>query len=94
MGLMDFVPDAPCAVSDPWFFDQTTIDLAQPGLSHCARCKFWKNCDDLVLPAKSNFDGVASGKLWRNGKVLARLDPDIPNRLIIGEEEIMITQQE
>jgi hypothetical protein len=98
MGLMSFVDKAPCATSDPWLFDQTTIDLAQPGLSYCARCKFWQECDDLVAPKKSNYDGIAAGKMWRNGKVLAKLDPDIPNRLIVGEEEeikeISLTQQE
>jgi hypothetical protein len=98
MGLLDFVEKAPCRTSDPWLFDQTTIDLAQPGLSYCARCKFWQECDTLVAPKKSHYDGVAAGKLWRNGNVLAKLDPDIPNRLIVGEEEeiqeISLTQQE
>jgi hypothetical protein len=98
MGLMDFVDKAPCAKSDPWLFDQTTVDLAQPGFSYCARCVFWQECDDLVLPKKSHYDGIAAGKLWRNGKVLAKLDPDIPYRLIVGIEEeieeISLTQQE
>jgi len=98
MGLMDFVDKAPCAKSDPWLFDQTTVDLAQPGLSYCARCKFWQECDDLVLPRKSHYDGIAAGKMWRNGRVLAKLDPNIPNRLIVGEEEEIeepsLTQQE
>jgi hypothetical protein len=98
MGLLDFVEEAPCRTSDPWLFDQTTIDLAQPGLSYCARCKFWNECDALVAPKKSHYDGVAAGKLWRNGNVLAKLDPEIPNRLIVGEEEeieeLSLTQQE
>ena len=95
---MDFVHKAPCAKSDPWLFDQTTIDLAQPGFSYCARCPFWQECDDLVQPQKSHYDGIAAGKLWRNGKVLAKLDNEIPYRLIVGiEEEIeepSLTQQE
>ena len=99
MGLIDFVHKAPCASSDPWLFDQTTVDLAQPGFSYCARCPFWQECDDLVLPKKSHYDGIAAGKLWRNGKVLAKLDPEIPYRLIVGIEEeeieeISLTQQE
>ena len=99
MGLMDFVDKAACAFSDPWLFDQTTVDLAQPALSICSNCKYWNECDELVLPKKSHYDGVAAGKMWRNGKVLAKLDPEIPNRLIVGEEEEPIeelssTQQE
>jgi len=86
MGLLEFVLKAPCSKADPWLFDQFQIDLAQPALAICARCPFWEQCDELVAPRHSHYDGVASGKVWRNGKILAMLDASSPHRLIVGVE--------
>ena len=86
MSLLDFVEQAPCRNSDPWLFDQYQLDLAQPGLAYCRNCKFWNECDALVKPAISHYDGIAAGKVWRNGNVLARLSPESPYELLIGEE--------
>jgi len=86
MGLLEFVLSAPCSTSDPWLFDQYQLDLAQPALAICARCPFWERCDELVKPQNSYFSGVASGKVWRNGKILAMLDDAFPHRLIVGVE--------
>ena len=88
MGLPDFVNDAPCRSADPWLFDQYQIDLAQPALSYCARCKFWQECDSLVQPQTNHYDGIVAGKVWRNGRILAKLDAYSPNRLVVGEESI------
>lgn len=85
MGL-DFVEKAPCRNADPWLFDQSEIDLALPGLQYCKVCPFWQDCDDLVAPAKSHYEGIAAGKVWRNGRVLAKLDASSPNRLTVGED--------
>ena len=87
MSLLDFVEQAPCRNSDPWLFDQYQLDLAQPGLALCRNCIFWKECDALVKPASSHFDGIAAGKVWRNGNVLARLSPDSPYELLLGDEK-------
>lgn len=86
MGLLDFAPEAPCRDADPWLFDQYQLDLAQPGLAYCRGCPFWENCDELVKPRQSHYDGIAAGKVWRNGKVLARLDKNSPFRLVVAEE--------
>lgn len=90
----EFVALAPCAEADPWLFDQHHIHLAMPALNHCSHCPFWKECDEWVEPAKYFYDGVVSGKVWRNGKILARLDESSPNRLLLGESEIEIGTSE
>ncbi len=86
MGLTDFIDDAPCRSADPWLFDQHQIDLAQPALQYCKRCIFWDNCDALVKPRASSYDGVCAGRVWRNGRLLAKLDATSHNRLLVGEE--------
>jgi hypothetical protein len=88
MSLIDFVNEAPCRNSDPWLFDQHQIELAVPALNICKGCKFWEECDSLVKPKSNFYDGVVAGKLWRNGRILAKLLSESPNCLIIGEEQI------
>lgn len=86
MSLPDFIHDVPCRSADPWLFDQYQIDLAQPALAYCYRCKYHQECDNLVQPRQNHYDGIVAGKVWRNGRVLARLDATSPNRLTVGEE--------
>ena len=81
-----FVSLASCREADPWLFDQFNLDLAQPGLNYCARCPFWTECESLVEPKSNAYDGIVGGKVWRNGRVIAKLDASSPNRLIVGEE--------
>ena len=81
-----FISKAPCRDADPWLFDQFNLDLAQPALNYCSRCIFWQECDSLVQPKPSFYDGVVAGKVWRNGRIVAKLDATSPNRLIVGEE--------
>ena len=81
-----FTALAPCRDSDPWLFDQFNLDLAQPALNYCARCPFWEKCESLVQPKSNAYDGIVGGKVWRNGRVVAKLDASSPNRLIVGEE--------
>jgi WhiB family redox-sensing transcriptional regulator len=83
-----FVSKAPCRDADPWLFDQFNLDLAQPALNYCSRCIFWEECESLVQPKPNFFDGVVAGKIWRNGRILAKLDASSPYRLIVGEELI------
>lgn len=86
MGSDAFLLHAPCRDSDPWLFDQTHIDLAQPALNICRTCPFWQECEEWVSPKSNHYDGIVGGKLWRNGRILAKLDATSPNRLIVGEE--------
>ena len=81
-----FTSKAPCREADPWLFDQFNLDLAQPALNYCSRCIFWEECESLVQPKPSFYDGVVAGKVWRNGRIVAKLDATSPNRLIVGEE--------
>lgn len=87
MSLLKFIDNAPCRNSDPWLFDQFQLDLAQPGLQYCRNCTFWIECDSLVKPKTSHYDGIAAGKVWRNGNLLARLSPTSPHPLIVNEEK-------
>ena len=81
-----FISQAPCREADPWLFDQFNLDLAQPALNYCARCPFWIECESLVEPKPHFYDGIVGGKVWRNGRIIAKLDASSPNRLIVGEE--------
>lgn len=85
MQVPDFVAIAPCSKADPWLFDQNQVDLALPGLNYCRFCPFWQECDEWVEPEKYFYDGVVGGKVWKNGRVLARLDESSRNLLIVGE---------
>jgi WhiB family redox-sensing transcriptional regulator len=87
MEIPEFVAIAPCAGVDPWLFDQNQIDLALTGLDYCRFCPFWVECNEWVKPKLNFYDGVVAGKVWKNGRVLARLDESSPNRLIIGEAD-------
>jgi hypothetical protein len=86
----DFVAIAPCAEADPWLFDQNSIDLALPALDYCRYCPFWKECDELVEPKKNFYDGVVGGRVWKNGKILVRLDESSPNRLLLGDTDVEV----
>lgn len=81
-----FISKAPCRDADPWLFDQTNLDLAQAGLRYCQTCIYWNECESLLEPHSNAYDGIAGGKVWRNGRVLAKLDCSSPNRLIVGQE--------
>ena len=83
-----FILQAPCRDADPWLFDQFNLDLAQPALNYCSNCIFWTECESLVKPKPSFYDGVVAGKVWRNGRILAKLDASSPSRLIVGEDSI------
>ena len=81
-----FTSEAPCREADPWLFDQFNLDLAQPALNYCSTCIFWTECESLVQPKPNFYDGIVGGKVWRNGRVLAKIDASSPHRLLVGEE--------
>lgn len=82
----NFLDKAPCRDADPWLFDQSEIHLAMPALNYCRSCIFWKECDEWVSPKRNYYEGVVAGKVWRNGRILAKLDSSSPHRLVVGEE--------
>lgn len=62
-----FFEDAACYGADPALFDATSGPAVEDALSYCDRCTVIRECLDHVKPKKSYFDGVAAGKVWRDG---------------------------
>ena len=58
---------ASCKGADPALFDAVAGDEVFDALSYCDRCPVTGACQDWVMPSRSYFDGVAAGRLWRNG---------------------------
>jgi hypothetical protein len=58
---------AACKGADPVLFDETFGERVFDALSYCDRCPVIPECEDYVQPRRSYFDGVAGGRLWRNG---------------------------
>ncbi|MCX4858303.1 hypothetical protein OG426_30570 [Streptomyces canus] len=48
--------------------------LCGPQLATCGPCPFRAECIATVKPAQAFFDGIAGGRLWCNGVVIASLD--------------------
>ncbi|GGR73546.1 hypothetical protein GCM10010252_10140 [Streptomyces aureoverticillatus] len=40
-------------------------------LRACNQCPIRKECEAVVNPARTWFDGVSGGRLWRNGREVA-----------------------
>ena len=59
--------DAACKGAEPALFDAVAGEAVFDALSYCERCTVIGACEAYVMPARSYFDGVAAGRLWRNG---------------------------
>lgn len=68
--IIRHLDDAACLGADPTLFDATSGEKMFDALSYCERCPVIVECDTLVRPRRSHFDGVAAGKVWREGKVV------------------------
>ncbi|WP_198351490.1 WhiB family transcriptional regulator [Streptomyces typhae] len=44
---------------------------AEAVLRACNQCPIRRECEAVVDPAHTWFDGVSGGRLWRNGKVVS-----------------------
>lgn len=73
------VAEAACRTADPYIFNFTDGPFVFMALRYCESCPVVKECDDVVRPRKSFYDGVAAGKAWRNGE---RVEPDSDGRRI------------
>lgn len=62
--------EAACLGADPRLFEAISGDRAADALSYCERCPVIPECEDVVKPRRSYFDGVAAGKVWRDGRVI------------------------
>ncbi|MEV6547754.1 hypothetical protein AB0M57_03480 [Streptomyces sp. NPDC051597] len=45
---------------------------AEPVLRACNQCPIRTECEVVVDPAHTFFDGVSGGRLWRNGREVKR----------------------
>ncbi|MFF2504163.1 WhiB family transcriptional regulator [Streptomyces sp. NPDC058067] len=43
---------------------------AEPALRACNHCPIREECETVVDPARTWFDGVSGGRLWRNGRAV------------------------
>jgi WhiB family transcriptional regulator, redox-sensing transcriptional regulator len=68
--MMRVYVEAACLSADPRLFEATYGELVLDALSYCERCPVTRECEDLVKPRRSYFDGVAAGKVWRDGRVI------------------------
>ncbi|GHE80012.1 hypothetical protein GCM10014715_39190 [Streptomyces spiralis] len=77
----DWTLDAPCR--DEHGFTPSEDDFASeadlrrlcgPLLATCGPCPFRAVCIATVKPAQARFDGIAGGRLWWGGLVIAALD--------------------
>ncbi|MEU7024219.1 WhiB family transcriptional regulator [Streptomyces sp. NPDC046203] len=59
---------AACAGLSPTVVFSRRGKEAAPALRACAVCPVSRECETVVAPAESWFDGVCAGRLWRNGR--------------------------
>ncbi|MDQ0992036.1 hypothetical protein [Streptomyces sp. V3I7] len=76
---LDWRRDAACARLPQQVIFARTPSVATPALRACNQCPIAARCEAAVEPSRSWFDGVCSGRLWRNGRVVA------DNRPFAGE---------
>ncbi|MEC4016411.1 WhiB family transcriptional regulator [Streptomyces sp. H27-D2] len=72
----DWRMSAACADLPPRSVFTTLPSEAGSALRACNQCPVRKQCEAVVAPAKTWFDGVSGGRLWRNGREVAVSRPD------------------
>jgi hypothetical protein len=72
---------AACIGADPKLFDAFTGEKALDALSYCGRCTVVAECDRVVAPRRSYFDGVAADRVWNNGRIVRK------DRLLKGDSD-------
>ena len=77
---VDFIRQSACHEADPVFFESTSFIKAMRGLRFCAICPVTVECERIVVfglnDFESSYDGIAGGKLWRDGVIIGRLTDD------------------
>ncbi|AXI78051.1 WhiB family transcriptional regulator [Peterkaempfera bronchialis] len=72
-GFFSWQATAACAGLPPHVVFARRPQDAAPALRACAACLVQRECEEVVAPADTWFDGVSSGRLWRNGRPVATL---------------------
>ncbi|MCK8680327.1 WhiB family transcriptional regulator [Streptomyces lichenis] len=60
--------EAACAGMAPDIVFARRASDAAPALLACARCPVTRECEAIVDPSHTWFDGVSAGRLWHNGR--------------------------
>ncbi|MEU9188577.1 WhiB family transcriptional regulator [Streptomyces sp. NPDC048484] len=69
---LDWRREAACAhLSGSSVFTRVPAE-AEAVLRACDRCPIRKQCEAVVDPSHTWFDGVSGGRLWRNGREVSR----------------------
>lgn len=69
---LDWRRSAACADLPARFVFTRVPSDAQHALRACGACSIREKCRAIVDPERSWFDGVSGGRLWRNGREVAR----------------------
>lgn len=81
-----------CNSADPALFLTTDLKKVGTALSYCVRCTVAEECESRVVPKppapNSWFDGIAGGKVFRDGQIIARLSSTKPFLIIEREQEL------
>ncbi|MFE7806373.1 WhiB family transcriptional regulator [Streptomyces sp. NPDC057430] len=62
-------------------------EVARTALIACQACPVIRHCEEAVNPAESFFDGVAAGRLWRNGRLVRLRSRDVARPHVEGPRE-------
>lgn len=67
---LDWRRDAACVDLPQQYVFTRTLAEAAPVLRACNQCPIRRECEAVVDPSHSWFDGVSGGRLWRNGRAV------------------------
>ena len=65
---LDWRRSAACAVLPPRYVFTRDPSKAATTLRACNKCPIREECEAVVDPAHTWFDGVSGGRLWHNGR--------------------------
>ncbi|MFD3455793.1 hypothetical protein ACFWVC_26895 [Streptomyces sp. NPDC058691] len=68
-GIGAFAPN-----EDAWSTQADLLRMCQGLLGTCGPCPFRAECIATIKPVQAMFDGIAGGRLWCNGVVIAALE--------------------
>ncbi|GGV26746.1 hypothetical protein GCM10010245_43920 [Streptomyces spectabilis] len=68
---LDWRRSAACADLPPHSVFTRIPSEAAAVLRACNQCPIRKECEAVVDPGRTWFDGVSGGRLWRNGRAVA-----------------------
>lgn len=88
------IDNAECNGADPTLFETTNLIRAKFALAYCHGCLVTAECEAKVVPPPpapmSWYDGVAGGKVFSNGVVIAELSGDEDVTVVEYEFELLI----